>query len=475
MSQDQKPNNYWQRMGLLLLLYIPMTFFMWQMWQKQAPQDPGKTESIVKQAADREKEGRAGEYLDSNGKRVVLDRAERVKRLEESIKLYDQIWNEKKNTPEGYHARFQPINIYDFLAKFEGERAGTKWFDQAEQRLKELENQLHGKTGSIQLEVDGEVQTKEGPLDTIATERLNSIRAARDERNKSKITYRILDTIIGLLGRQSNFSYWFALVLIVVVLKTLTFPFAKRQHLYMLDMARLQPLFKKIQEEMKNRPQEEVQKRLLQVQRENNFNMAAGCLPMLVLMFVLFPVFWMIRDYEYQFTNGTWLWIGSPLSQQYWWLGKNLAQFDVPLFVIYLLSNVVYSLMQPKPADPQQAQQQKMMMFMMPLMFGWFMWSGKWSSAFMFYWLVLNMVSMYQSWLLKKRYGTAQEPKNVKPIVDSSSSGENGGGPKGGGSNGAANASLSPMKGVHTAKGNGKKKRRGGPQSMLGGMQPPDR
>jgi membrane protein insertase Oxa1/YidC/SpoIIIJ len=147
----------------------------------------------------------------------------------------------------------------------------------------------------------------------------------------------------------------------------------------------------------------------------------------------------------------------------------------VPFFVIYILSTVVYSLMQPKPADPQQAQQQRMMMWMMPIMFGWMMWSGKWSSAFMFYWLVLNLVSMYQSWLLKKRYGTALEPKNVKPIVDSGSSESNGGGRTGGGSNGVKSDGLAPMKGVHTAKGNGKKKRRGGPQSMMGGMQPPER
>ena len=46
------------------------------------------------------------------------------------------------------------------------------------------------------------------------------------------------------------------------------------------------------------------------------------------------------------------------------------------MFAVYLASMVFYSFLQPKPADPAQAQQQKMMVFMMPVMFGWFMCPG---------------------------------------------------------------------------------------------------
>jgi hypothetical protein len=170
---------------------------------------------------------------------------------------------------------------------------------------------------------------------------------------------------------------------------------------------------------------------------------------MLVMMVVLFPVFWMVRDYEYQFTNATFLWVGSELSQNYWWLAKNLAQFDVPLFAIYLLSTVFYSLLQPKPADPQQAQQQKIMLFMMPLMFGWFMWIGKWSSAFMLYWLVLNIVSMIQSWILMKQFG----------LVTGHGGASGGGG--GGTETVPPSPPLQPMKGVEGKGSNGSNGRSG--------------
>jgi YidC/Oxa1 family membrane protein insertase len=195
-----------------------------------------------------------------------------------------------------------------------------------------------------------------------------------------------------------------------------------------------------------------VNKRIFQLYKEENVNLAGGCLPMLVMMVVLFPVFWMVRDYEYQFTNGHFLWIGSQLAERFSWIGKNLAQFDMPLFIIYLLSTVAYSLLQPKPADPQQAQQQKMMLFMMPIMFGVMMFWYKWSSAFMLYWLILNLVSMYQSWVLMKQFGLATPGTN--------SSGSGGGG--GGGESSTPASPLEPMKGVQARKpANGRNGRNG--------------
>jgi YidC/Oxa1 family membrane protein insertase len=126
---------------------------------------------------------------------------------------------------------------------------------------------------------------------------------------------------------------------------------------------------------------------------------------MILQMVVLIPVYNMVRYYEYQFSKGYFVWIGSEWSHEWpMWLGKNLASFDVPMFALYLGSTLLFSLLQPPPADPQQAQQQKIMMIFMPLIFGVMMWFNKWSSAFMFYWLTQNLVSLFQTWRLKIRY-----------------------------------------------------------------------
>jgi YidC/Oxa1 family membrane protein insertase len=437
-----------RRNRLITIFILYMGVILWIQFMMPRGKPPEAVGTIVEQARKLDEEGRKA---DPN---VAL--SDRKKKLEEAAARYEQVYNDNKNRPEGFQARFQQVNIYGYLAALEGDRAGTHWYDQAETRLKDMEKALHGKTGEVKLEIsrkEGDrvvttVETKSGDLSAIATARLNEIRAARDIVNRSKWTYRVLDWLVKLAGGKENaaFSYALALAIVVVVLKTLTFPFQKKQYQSQRDMMRVGPLIKEMQEKMKGRPPAEVNARMMQIYKENNVNLAAGCLPMLVMMIVLFPVFWMVRDYEYQFTNATFLWIGSDYARTQWWLGDNLAQFDVPLFVIYLLSTVAFSLLQPKPADPQQAQQQKMMMIMMPVMFGFMMWWGQWSSAFMLYWLVLNLVSMYQSWVLMRQLGM-NVPQGSAPLPTAAEA--------------EAPQPLAPMKGVHTAKPNKGRGQRG--------------
>lgn len=435
MAQQQ---NERRRQFLTILLYAYLAFFAYMMFFAPKPRPaPEQTAQVLQEARALEAEGRRA---DPN---VAL--ADRVKKIEKAIQKYEQYYQWHKNTPEGIQARFQEVNLYDYLANLEGRRSGTHRYDQAEALLKEMEKTFFGRTGTVTLEEDGRTRTVTGDLGRIASERLNSLRRARDLRHRDRLTYRILDALVNLTGRDPRFSYAFALALIVIVLKALTFPLQKKQYRYLQDMMRIQPLVEQLQKEMKGRPPEELNRRIFQLYREHHVNPASGCLPMIVLAFVLLPVFWMVRDYEFQFTNGQFLWIGSELSRKVWWLADNLAQFDVPLFVLYLVSMVIYSLLQPKPANPQAAQQQKIMTYLMPVVFGWIMWIGQWSSAFMFYWLVLNLVSMYQSWSLLRQFGHATPaPAGAAPA----------------GKDGAAPVAtpLPPMKGVHTPPAsNGKK------------------
>lgn len=453
---DQQQGRGQRLMTILiiyLIVFLALQFFMPRLFGP--PPSPAEVGSVLEQAQKLEAEGRKA---DPN---VAL--SDRVKKLEQAANKYEQFYNANRTSPEGLKARFQQINVYDYLAALEGQKAGTHWYDTAENKLKDMEKALHGKTAEVTLEdnrmegdrVVTETRKASGDLSKVASTELNEIRAARDVVNRGKWTWRILDFFVTISGGKQNgaFSYFLALLVIVVVLKWITFPFQKKQFQYSRDLQRIAPLLKEVQEKYKGRPQEEVSRRVMEVYKENNVNLAAGCLPMVVMMFALLPMFWMVRDYEYQFVNGHFLWIGSEFSKKTWLLADHLAQFDVPLFVLYLVSTLGYSLLQPKPADPQQAQQQKMMMYMMPLMFGFFMWQWQWSSAFMLYWLILNIVSMIQSWMILRQFGP------VEAAAAASSAG-----------GAAAARPLAPMKGVHTEKP--KKKPRGRPHP--GRIRPAD-
>ncbi len=400
MAQQPQKNSASRWINLFITYAIFLVIFNFFFLRNQKP--PAPTVPLLQQAQQLENEGR---HPAPN-----VSKADWVKKLEQASQKYEEFYNQNKNNPDGWKARFAQVNIYDYLTTVDGKSVNTHWFDLSEQKLKDMEQALHGKVGTVTIEESGQSREQTQDLGDLASERLAHIQAARDTVNSRQPWWHILDFFVGLTGRNPNYSYFLALLIIVVVLKAATYPFQKKQFQYSRDMLRIQPKIKELQEKMKERPAEEMQRRMMQLYKEENVNLAGGCLPMAGMMVVLWPMFFMVRAYEYQFSHAHFLWVGSPLSHQVWWMATSLAKFDLPLFIIYLVSMAGYTFLQPPPPDPQQAQQMKIMGLTTPLIFGWFMYQQKWSSAFMLYWLILNIVSMYQSWRLNRHFGPPSAP-----------------------------------------------------------------
>lgn len=452
-SPRPDPKQMQSRMRSMLILYLVFFLGLQAYTMFFAPKkatEPAQQASLKQQAAELEKAAASSD--------TSVSTSDRIKNLEEANKRYENYLRENEKAPDAPQVHFNIVNNYDRLAQLQS-GGNNHYYDQAEQKLKDLEKRLHGKTGSVKLVVNGQEVQKSGELGDIATERLDTIRAARDVRNNSKITWKVLDVLVAATGRNPAISYALALAFMVIFLKVITYPFFVKQYEYQRDMARVQPLIVEMREKMKNRPPEEVNRRMMEIYREQNVSLLGGCLPMFVSGFALLPVFYVVRDYEYQFTKATFLWIGSEMSRQYWWLADNLAQFDVPLFLLYIASQLLYPLTQPKPADPQQAKQQQLMLIMMPIMFGVFMWMYKWSSAFVLYWLVLNVVSLYQAYLVKKKLGAPPPLVVAGASASGSNHTESGSAP-------APVANPTPMADVHTPRRRARKKKSQRPDMM---------
>lgn len=273
-----------------------------------------------------------------------------------------------------------------------------------------------------------------------------------DKRNASKWNYKLVDGLVAATGRIPAFSYWFALALIAVAVKGLTLPLTLKTYKSQREMQRIQPLLKELQAKYKDKPAE-MNEKTWAIYKEHGVNPFASCIPMFIQLPFLYGVYNTIRLYEHHFSNGTFLWVGSSLSHMYpKYLGANLGEFDIPLLVLYAASNYLTMKLTPSP-DPAQASQQKQMSVMMTIMMFWMFLKYRWSAAFIFYWLILNILSAWQQYHYIYKPNKARASTGdvvVMPAVksgkDNDGNGRNGKGPGGGPTGGTPVSSGSSMR-----------------------------
>lgn len=219
-----------------------------------------------------------------------------------------------------------------------------------------------------------------------------------DTRNAKQWNYKLVDGLIKMTGSNPWFSYWFALIIIALTVKAITFPLMMKTYKSQREMQRLQPAIKALTEKYKGGDQAELQKRIMDFYKEHGVNPFATCIPLLVQMPFIYWMFYTIRLYEFHFTHGKILWIGSPLVKLYPdWIASNMGQFDMPLLIIYTASMWLSMKMTPA-TDPQAAQQQQSMSIMSTGMMFFFFIQWRLASAFTFYWLIQNILTAVQSY-----------------------------------------------------------------------------
>ncbi len=218
--------------------------------------------------------------------------------------------------------------------------------------------------------------------------------------------YRVMDFLVALTGRQS-WSYWLAILLVSILVKLALTPLSNKQYGSMKEMQKLQPAIQELQAKHKN-DKELLGRKMMELYKEHGVNPAAGCAPLIVQLPILYMLYYMIRLYQYQFSHGTFLWIGSGLAHSFPnILAINLGQPDWPLLIMYAGSMYITQRMTITPAmDPQQAETQKMMTIMTPFMTTYFFYQYHLPSAFVLYYLIFNVLSTaQQKYYLRKRAG----------------------------------------------------------------------
>ncbi|MGC8863538.1 MAG: YidC/Oxa1 family membrane protein insertase [Armatimonadota bacterium] len=338
--------------------------------------------------------------------RSKTDRDESFKK---ALELYGKVGSDKMylGTPQGAEALYRIARLQRDMAERQGKKHEHANLYASYETLKRLLN-IYDKPVSALEENLTRTEARQVRRTVQSALSLKEEVAARlDKLNSTDWKYKLIDTLVAITGRIPAFSYWFAVILITVIVKLLLTPLTKAQFKAMKEMQKVAPLIKEIQEQYKG-DQKTIGEKTMQVYKDHKINPFASCLPLLVQMPILMLLYYTIRSYEFQFAKGTFLWIGSSLSHLasfpvmfnpgslVWVTARNLAEPDLILVILYVISMYISTRL--SSVDPTQADQQKMMAIVMPVMFA-FIFAG-FPSAFLLYWLVFNILQTAQQYMI---------------------------------------------------------------------------
>jgi YidC/Oxa1 family membrane protein insertase len=207
-------------------------------------------------------------------------------------------------------------------------------------------------------------------------------------------------------------NYGWSLIVLAALIRLVFWPLNTAQFKAFLNMQKIAPQLKKLQARYKDDSQR-LQQETMALYREHKVNPLAGCWPMLVQYPVIISVYYVVLNHKDVFASEKWGWIGSALSHAASSLtvfgqpvlAQSLAHADLVLIVLYALSMYLSVRYVSMPAtDPQQAQTQRMMAVISPLMLGFLGWRYQWPSAMVLYWFAYNVFTMAQQFYLLRRY-----------------------------------------------------------------------
>ena len=219
-------------------------------------------------------------------------------------------------------------------------------------------------------------------------------------------TIYVFDFLTGL-----NINMGIVLILITLLLKFITYPMVKKSYMSSAKMRVLKP---KLEEATKhlNKPEDQMQKQQAMMTEYAKYGVSplSGCLPMLIQMPIWIAMFNFVPN-AIQLRGESFLWIKDlstydPIIEwntNLWLIGDHLSL----TCILFCVANILYSLMtmrqQRDQMVGQQAEQMKMMqwmMFLKPLMF--FFMFNDYSAGLNFYYFISLFFSAAIMWILRR-------------------------------------------------------------------------
>ena len=216
---------------------------------------------------------------------------------------------------------------------------------------------------------------------------------------------------------QWGFNMGIVLILITMLLKAITYPLVKKSYMSSAKMRVLKP---KLDEATKqyNKPEDAMMKQQAMMQLYSQYGVSplGGCLPMLIQMPIWVAMFNFVPN-AIQLRGESFLWISDlstydPIIEwgtNIWLIGDHLSL----TCILFCVANILYSVMSMRQQKDQmvgqQAEQMKMMqwmMYLMPVMF--FFMFNDYAAGLNFYYFISLFFSAAIMWALRKTTNDAK-------------------------------------------------------------------
>lgn len=241
---------------------------------------------------------------------------------------------------------------------------------------------------------------------------VDSLMEQADPRFSGVISYTIsyFDFIsrwlVELLTFLDHFlgNYGLAIIVVTLLVRLCLHPLNRKSFVSMNKMQKLAPQMKALQSKYAN-DKVKMQQELSKLYKGNNVSMAGGCLPVFLQLPIFFALYGAFsQGFPIRHASFIHSWIpdlSKPDSvYDFGWVVPILNSSCISILpILYLALQYFQMSLQPKPSDPQQASQQRVMKIM-PLMFVFIFYSMP--AGLVLYFAVSALFGVLENWWMRK-------------------------------------------------------------------------
>lgn len=192
-------------------------------------------------------------------------------------------------------------------------------------------------------------------------------------------------------------NWGWAIVLVTVFLKILFYRLSAAGYRSMANMRRVQPRIMSIRERYKNDKQR-LNQAMMDIYKEEKINPLGGCFPILIQIPVFIALYWVLLE-SIELRHAPFiLWIHDLSAPDPFWV----------LPVLMGITMFIQQKLNPAPMDPVQEKVMMSLPFVFTIFFGFF------PSGLVLYWVVNNVLSIAQQWMITRKLekdGLSAHPK----------------------------------------------------------------